>query len=73
MGAVAGGCRGLLPGVAVVPVWATAYGWVWMRRRLLAREEQNGTDGQARRRLVRSEIAGVFAIVVLEASLLMQG
>ena len=52
---------------------ATAYGWVWMRRRLLAREEQNGTDGQARRRLVRSEIAGVFAIVVLEASLLMQG
>ena len=49
---------------------ATAYGWMWMRRRLLARE---GDDGQARRRLVRSEIAGVVAIVVLEASLLMQG
>ena len=47
---------------------ATAYGWVWMRRRLLAREE----DAQARRRLVRSEIAGVVAIVALEASLLMQ-
>ena len=48
---------------------ATAYGWVWMRRRLLARED----DAQARRRLVRSEIAGVVAIVALEASLLMQG
>ena len=52
---------------------ATAYGWVWMRRRLLAREDQNGADRQARRRLVRSEIAGVVAIMVLEASLLMQG
>jgi hypothetical protein len=48
---------------------ATAYGWVWMRRRLLARED----DAQARRRLMRSEIAGVVAIVALEASLLMQG
>ena len=44
-----------------------------MRRRLLAREDQNGADRQARRRLVRSEIAGVVAIMVLEASLLMQG
>ena len=42
----------------------------WMRRRLLARE---GDDTQARRRLVRSEVAGVVAIVALEASLLMQG
>ena len=49
---------------------ATAYGWVWMRRRLLARE---GDDAQARRRLVRSEIAGGVAIVALEISLLMQG
>lgn len=47
---------------------ATAYGWVWMRRRLLARE----ADPQARRRLLRSEIAGVVAIVALEASQLMQ-
>ena len=47
---------------------ATAYGWVWMRRRLLTRE----ADPQARRRLLRSEIAGVIAIVALEASLLMQ-
>ncbi len=48
---------------------ATACGWVWMRRRLLARE----ADAHARRRLVRSEIAGVVAIVALEASLWMQG
>ncbi|CAM5238077.1 putative protein OS=Stutzerimonas stutzeri OX=316 GN=N5C32_14890 PE=4 SV=1 [Stutzerimonas stutzeri] len=47
--------------------------WMAGRRRLLAREAQNGADGQARRRLVRSEIAGVIAIVALEASLLMQG
>ncbi|WP_435380224.1 hypothetical protein [Burkholderia sola] len=47
---------------------ATACGWIWMRRRLLAREK----DVQARRRLMRSEIAGVVAIVALEASLLMQ-
>jgi hypothetical protein len=39
-----------------------------MRRRLLTRE----ADPQARRRLLRSEIAGVIAIVALEASLLMQ-
>ena len=51
---------------------ATAYGWVWMRRRLLAREAKRGADRQARRRLLRSEIAGVAAIVALEASLLMQ-
>ena len=44
-----------------------------MRRRLLAREAQNGTEVQARHRLLRSEIAGVVAIVALEASLLMQG
>lgn len=48
---------------------ATAYGWLWMRSRLLARE----ADAHARRRLVRSEIAGVVAIVALEASLWMQG
>ncbi|WP_426683073.1 hypothetical protein ABFU84_10490 [Xanthomonas translucens pv. undulosa] len=47
---------------------ATTYGWIWMRRRLLAREE----DAQARRRLVRSEIAGVIAILALEISLRMQ-
>src|SRR5258707_848666 len=47
---------------------ATAYGWVWMRRRLLAREDST----LARRRLIRAEVAGIVAIVALEASLLMQ-
>jgi hypothetical protein len=48
---------------------ATAYGWIWMRHRLLARE----ANALARRRLVRSEIAGALAIVALEISLLMRG
>ena len=47
---------------------ATGYGWVWMRRRLLARE----TGTEAKRRLLRAEIAGVAGIVALEPSLLMQ-
>jgi hypothetical protein len=72
LGAVAGG-----QAAGYFLVWrlclygATAYGWVWMRRRLLAREAQRGEIGR-RRRLLRSEIAGVVAIVALEASLLMQ-
>ncbi|MEB1349014.1 hypothetical protein VDP57_17010 [Xanthomonas campestris pv. campestris] len=75
VGSVAGWERWLAAGAGYFLVWrlclygATAYGWVWMRRRLLARE----ADAQARRRLVRSEIAGVLAIVALETSLLMQG
>ncbi|KWT88522.1 MULTISPECIES: hypothetical protein [Pseudomonadota] len=79
VGSVAGWERWLAASAEYFFVWrlclygATAYGWVWMRRRLLAREDQDGTDGQARRRLVRSEVAGVVAIVVLEASLLMRG
>ncbi|EOZ3447791.1 TPA: hypothetical protein L5V74_002509 [Pseudomonas aeruginosa] len=78
VGSVAGWEQWLVAAAGYFLVWrlclygATAYGWVWMRRRLLAREDQDGTDRQARRRLVRSEIAGVVAIVVLEASLLMQ-
>jgi len=47
---------------------ATAYGWRWMRQRLLARESGN----DARKRLVRSEIAAVIAIVALEISLFMR-
>ena len=47
---------------------ATVCGWVWMRRRLLARE----SGMEARRRLLRAEVAGVVGIVALEASLLMQ-
>ncbi len=76
VGSVAGWERWLAAASGYFLVWrlclygATAYGWVWMRRRLLARE---GDDTQAPRRLVRSEVAGVVAIVALEASLLMQG
>ncbi|WAH56657.1 hypothetical protein LZ023_27155 [Pseudomonas silvicola] len=75
VGSVAGWERWLAAAAGYFLIWrlclygATAYGWVWMRRRLLARDD----DAQARRRLVRSEIAGVVAIVALEASLLMQG
>lgn len=47
---------------------ATLYGWVWMRRRLLARQ----SDAQTRRRLRRTEIAAGLAMVTLEGSLLMQ-
>lgn len=79
VGSVGGWERWLAASAGYFFIWrlclygATAYGWVWMRRRLLAREDQDEPDGQARRRLMRSEIAGVVAIVVLEASLLMQG
>ena len=75
VGSVAGWERWLAAAAGYFLLWrlclygATAYGWLWMRRRLLARE----TDAQARRRLVRSEIAGGVAIVALEASLLLQG
>lgn len=71
---VAGWERWLAAAAGYFFVWrlclygTTAYGWMWMRRRLLAREN----DAQARRRLVRTEVAGVVAIAALEASLLMQ-
>ena len=45
-----------------------ATGWIWMRRRVLAREPDS-TTGQRLRRL---EIAAMAAFVVLEASLLLQ-
>lgn len=48
---------------------ATVCGWLWMRRRLLAREP----GAQTRRRLVRAEVAGALALAALEASLLMPG
>lgn len=47
---------------------ATGYGWVWMRRRLLQREPSS----EVRQRLLRSEIAAVLTIVLLETSVLMQ-
>ena len=74
IGSIAGWQQWLAGAAGYFLVWrlclygATAYGWVWMRRRLLARE----TDTQARRRLHRTEIAGLVTIVTLEASLLTQ-
>ncbi|MGD9729794.1 MAG: hypothetical protein AB7R40_22865 [Nitrospiraceae bacterium] len=46
----------------------TAWGWIWMRKRLLAREP----DVTARQRLRRAEFAAVLAIVALEVSTLLQ-
>jgi len=43
---------------------ATACGWWWMRRRLLRREPPRETHA----RLLRTEVAAVIAVVVLEAS-----
>lgn len=40
----------------------TAWGWIWMRRRVLAREPDAGT----RRRLLRAEMAAVVAVATLE-------
>ena len=42
----------------------TVYGWLWMRRRLLAREPGNTT----RQRLRRAEISAVLAVILLETS-----
>ncbi|WP_369682565.1 hypothetical protein [Pseudomonas reactans] len=45
----------------------TAWGWLWMRRRVLAREP--GT----RQRLLRAEIAAVIAVAALEISQMLGG
>ncbi len=74
IGSIAGWEQWLAEASAFFLLWrlclygATAYGWVWMRRRLLARQY----DPQTRRRLLRTEIAAVLALVTLECSLLMQ-
>lgn len=46
----------------------TAWGWLWMRRRVLAREQGAGTQ----QRLLRAEIAAVFAVAALEISQFVQ-
>lgn len=46
---------------------STAWGWMWMRRRVLAREP--GT----RPRLLRAEIAAVMAVAALEISQMIGG
>ncbi|MQT88065.1 hypothetical protein DYL61_16675 [Pseudomonas nabeulensis] len=74
VGSIAGWERWLADAASYFMLWrlclygATGYGWIWMRRRLLAREP--GTE--ARRRVIRAEVAGCIAIVALEASLLSQ-
>lgn len=73
IGSVSGWQRWMTAAAGYFLVWriclyaATVYGWLWMRRRLLARE----SAPEARRRLVRAEVAGAIAIVALEASLLL--
>ncbi len=47
---------------------STAYGWIWMRRRVLAREP----DASTRRRLLRAELAAVVAVAALEISPMLQ-
>lgn len=42
----------------------TVWGWIWMRRRLLARQP----EASARQRLLRAEIAAVLAVAALEIS-----
>lgn len=46
----------------------TAWGWLWMRQRLLAREPGAGP----RQRVVRAEIGAVLAIAALEISRFVQ-
>ncbi len=47
----------------------TALGWIWMRRRVLQREP----SPDARRRLMRLEIATVMALTLLEGSVWLHG
>jgi hypothetical protein len=47
---------------------ATAYGWWWMRRHLLRREPSRETQ----QRLLRTQIAAVTALVLLEGSQLLR-
>jgi hypothetical protein len=45
---------------------ATVYGWIWMRRRLRARD----ASAETHQRLLRAEIGAVAAIALLEVSVL---
>ena len=47
---------------------ATAYGWLRMRRRLIRRE----TGADTPRRLLRTEIAAVLAVIALEGTAALQ-
>lgn len=47
---------------------ATGLGWWWMRRRVLSRE----TNSVTRARLLRTEIAAVLAVAILEVTTFLQ-
>jgi hypothetical protein len=47
---------------------ATGLGWWWMRNRVLSREPKSET----RTRLIRTEIAAVLAVVILEVTTFLQ-
>lgn len=55
-------------GWRVILYAGTIAGWVWMRRRLVAREP----DRAVHLRLLRVEIAAIVAFIALEASLLLR-
>ncbi|MGL4667647.1 MAG: hypothetical protein ACRCWR_06930 [Saezia sp.] len=45
------------------------YGWLWMRKRVIAREASHGCDEtQAKRRLLVCEVCTAMAILVMEVS-----
>ena len=73
-GSIAGWEHWLADAASYLLLWrvclygATVYGWLWMRRRLLLCY----TRSDARRRLIRAEISGIAALLVLEFSLLVQ-
>jgi len=58
---------GVFLGWRVLLYAGTAWGWLWMRRRLRAREPGGAAVG----RLLRVEIAAVLVLLALEASLLL--
>ena len=47
---------------------ATVYGWIWMRRRLRARD----ASAETHQRLLRAEIGAVAAIALLEVGVLLR-
>ncbi len=73
-GSLEGWQRWMIDNAGLFFVWrvllyaGTVRGWLWMRRRLRAREPEGGSQ----QRLLRVEIAAVLAVIALEASQFMQ-
>lgn len=74
VGDVSGWSRWLYEHSGHFAVWrgvlyaATAFGWRWMRGRVLCRE----SNPETRARLLRAEIAAVLAIAALEIAMFLQ-